>query len=182
MKRVIFVEPNIENNNDILSIFQQNNIDSKIVNPHICLVFPFESELPTEYIEKLFSNLEILDEFYIELQGLSVSYEKDNNFLFLNVINDVNLTKLSEYLYKGLNGNAKLKGEYIPHITLAKNKSKYEIDKLYELYKDQFNEKLKLKVDKIYSKIICLDKNNELYLQDELEFSFRKNSNIYSRK
>ena len=45
MKRVIYVEPQIENPDVIFDIFKKFNPDSSFVNPHICLVFPFESDL-----------------------------------------------------------------------------------------------------------------------------------------
>ena len=42
MKRVILVEPKINEEEEILDIFKKYNPDSKFVNPHICLVFPFD--------------------------------------------------------------------------------------------------------------------------------------------
>ena len=52
MKRVIFVEPKIENSATILDIFKKHNPDSSFVNPHICLVFPFESDLETKILKQ----------------------------------------------------------------------------------------------------------------------------------
>lgn len=43
MKRVIFVEPIIEDRDEIDFLFDKFNPDSKFVRPHICLVFPFKS-------------------------------------------------------------------------------------------------------------------------------------------
>jgi hypothetical protein len=39
MKRVIFIEPNIENGELIEILFNKYNPDSSFVKPHICLVF-----------------------------------------------------------------------------------------------------------------------------------------------
>ena len=44
MKRVILIEP-LLNDNLIKSLFNKYNPDSKFANPHICLVFPFKSDL-----------------------------------------------------------------------------------------------------------------------------------------
>ena len=125
MKRVIFVEPQIEDPDTIFDIFRKYNPDSSFVNPHICLVFPFESDLQTSPIESLINNVfSKYNNFDIQLSGLSISYEEKNNFLFLNVIDDSNtLKQMSNELYNCLGDNAKLRGEFIPHITIGKSKS-----------------------------------------------------------
>ena len=120
MKRVIFVEPKIEYSETLVNIFQRYNSDSSFVNPHICLVFPFESDLETRILESIINDVFIkYSSFDIQLCGLTVSYEKKNNFLFLNVIDDLNiLRQMSSDMYTRLGDIAKLKGQYIPHIYL----------------------------------------------------------------
>ena len=67
--------------------------------------------------------------------------------------NDI-LSTISEKLYYELGNNAILKTDkYIPHITIAKNKSKDKINLIYNEI-SRFNTLLiNLKVDKIYSKL-----------------------------
>ena len=114
MKRVIFVEPQIDNPETIFDIFKKHNPDSSFVNLHICLVFPFESDLETKALESIINDVfRKYNSFDIQLSGLSVSYEKTNNFLFLNVIDKLNtLKQMSSDLYNSLGDNAKLKGSY----------------------------------------------------------------------
>ena len=92
MKRVIYVEPIIEDGEIVEELFKKYNPDSNFVNPHICLVFPFDSNLSSEDINKIFmSFLSNLESFYIKLSGLEISYEEKNNFLFLKVIDEYSL-------------------------------------------------------------------------------------------
>ena len=56
MKRVIFVKPKIDNSETIVNIFKKYNPDSSFVNPHICLVFPFQSDLETSILESIMSD------------------------------------------------------------------------------------------------------------------------------
>ena len=117
MKRVIYVEPIIEDGKIVNELFRKYNPDSNFVNPHICFVFPFESDLISEDINKIFmSTLCDLKSFDIKLSGLEISYEENNNFLFLNVIDEFDiLRQISSYLYNELGHNAQLKGIYKPH-------------------------------------------------------------------
>ena len=134
MKRVIFVEPIIENDEEIKKLFNKYNPDSSFVNPHICLVFPFESDLSTETIDSIFQKeLQEVNEFNLQLSGLSISYEGKNNFLFLDVTDEENnLKRISERLYRKLGSNATLRGEYTPHITIGKSKSPEEIERVHD--------------------------------------------------
>ena len=169
MKRVIFIEPNIDES--IKDLFKKYNPDSSFVNPHICLVFPFESELCHEDIKDImYKVLFNLKPFNIKLNGISISYEEKNNFIFLNVIDDNNmLYNISNLLYKELDGYAKLKGDYNPHITIIKNKDKKIIDSIKKKIDILKSNTWKVKIDKIYSKIIIKD-NDNITLQDEIEY------------
>ena len=53
MKRVIFVEPQMDNGSDIFEFFKKNNSDSRMVGMHICLVFPFDSDLTTDDMQTI---------------------------------------------------------------------------------------------------------------------------------
>lgn len=177
MKRVIFVEPKIEYSETLVNIFQRYNSDSNFVNPHICLVFPFESDLETRILESIINDVFIkYSSFDIQLCGLTVSYEKKNNFLFLNVINDLNiLRQMSSDLYTRLGDNAKLKGQYIPHITLAKSESIEEINKINKEAQNALQSEYTATISTIYCKKLIQDSSGNIKLEYELEYKLPNN-------
>ncbi len=172
MKRVIFVEPQIEDSKVILNIFKNHNPDSSFVKPHICLVFPFESDLETRELESIFNDVfSKYRSFYIQLSGLSVSYEKRNNFLFLNAIDEKSILKqMSSNLYNRLGDNAKLKGQYTPHITIGKSKSAEEINQTYEISQSSLQLSYSAAISTIYCKKLVNDTDGNTNLEDEIEF------------
>lgn len=172
MKRVIFVEPIIENSEAIFEIFKRNNPDSSFVNPHICLVFPFESDLETGILESIINDIfSKYSSFDIQLSGLSVSCEERNNFLFLNVIDELNILKqMSSDLYNSLGNNAKLRGQYTPHITLGKSKSVEEINRINEDSHTLLQSKYNAIISTIYCKKLIQDSNGNTKLENEIEF------------
>lgn len=173
MKRVIYVEPIIENNYLIKEFFYKYNSDSKFVNPHICLVFPFESNIETDVIDKIFRDVfDEINSFKISLSGIEVSYEEKNNFLFLKVDDENNILKnLSESLYKKLNGCAKLKGEYNPHITIAKNSSVDCINSAMEEANCFSDISFDAYIDRINCGILSKDDNGNIVLENEFVYS-----------
>lgn len=173
MKRVIFVEPQIENSKAILDIFKKYNPDSSFVNPHICLVFPFESDLETRILELIINDVfSKYRNFEIQLSDLSVSYEKRNNFLFLNVIDEQNtLKQMSSDLYNRLGDNAKLKGQYTPHITIGKSKSAEEINQINKDSQTLLQPFYNATISAIYCKKLIQDSNGNIKLEDEIEFN-----------
>ena len=179
MKRVIYVEPHIENSDVIFDIFKKYNPDSSFVNPHICLVFPFESDLQTNTLESIIiSTFSKYSNFDIQLSGISISYEKKNNFLFLNVIDESNtLGQMSRDLYKCLGGNAKLRGEYIPHITIGKSKTVDEINQMYNNSKKILQDNYKASILTIYCKKLIKDSNGNTKLEDEIELELNQTIN-----
>lgn len=172
MKKVIFVEPIIENGEVIEEVFKKYNPDSSFVNPHICLVFPFESDLSTEIIDSIFQKvLPKYKDFNINLNSLSISYEGNNNFLFLNVIDENNiLKKISEELYAYLGSNAKLKGVYTPHITIGKSKSIQEIESIHDIAANLLTGSFKAHITSIYSKILVKDEHGNISLKNEIVY------------
>ena len=179
MKRVIYIEPQIENSDVIFDIFKKYNPDSSFVNPHICLVFPFESDLQTSVLESIISNtFSKYSIFDIQLSGVSVSYEEKNNFLFLNVIDDSNiLGKMSNELYSCLGDNAKLRGEYTPHITIGKSKTMEEINQMYNNSKKILQDNYKASILTIYCKKIIKDSKGNTKLEDEIELELNQTIN-----
>lgn len=172
MKRVIFVEPKIDNYKDILDIFKKHNPDSSFVNPHICLVFPFESDLETDILKPIIDDtLNKYNSFDIQLSGLSISYEEKNNFLFLNVIDKLNILKqISSELYSRLGDNAKLKGEYTPHITIGKNKSIDEINRIKKESQSLLISNYNATISTVYCKKLIKDSQGNIKLEDDIVF------------
>ena len=171
MKRVILIEP-VLNDNLIESLFNKYNPDSSFANPHICLVFPFESSLTKEDINNILERvLNDINSFSIELKGIEASYEDTNNYLFLKVQDKDNiLHDISNNLYKELGNNAKLKGIYNPHITIAKDKDKNKINIIKEKLEKSLNNTYNAYINKISSKIISKDINNKIILIDEVDY------------
>ena len=179
MKRVIFVEPVIEKGDLIETIFRKYNPDSDFVNLHICLVFPFESDLSVEEIDNIFNNvLPKYNDFNICLSGLSISYEEKNNFLFLNVIdeNDV-LKNISKELYEYLGTNASLKGTYTPHITIGKSKNIEEIESIYKTVSNLLIGSFNAQIHSINSKILVKDVDGNVSLEKEIEYDLTQKRN-----
>lgn len=179
MKRVIFIEPIIENGELIEFLFNKYNPDSSFVKPHICLVFPFESNVTKDEINNIFERiLSKYNDFNICLHGTSISYEGDNNFLFLNIDDQNNILKeISEELYGQLGPNAKLKGEYTPHITIGKSKSVQEIELINSVVSNVLTSSFNARIESIYSKILLKDDNGNIFLENEIEYNFIKEQN-----
>lgn len=173
MKRVIFVEPIIENSEAVFEIFKRHNLDSRFVNPHICLVFPFECDMETRMLESIINDIfSKYSRFDIQLSCLSISYEKGNNFLFLNVVDDLNILKqMSSELYTSLGDNAKLKGQYTPHITIGKSKSAEEINQINKDSQTLLQPFYNATISAIYCKKLIQDSNGNIKLEDEIEFN-----------
>ena len=172
MKRVIFVEPQIDNPETIFDIFKKHNPDSSFVNPHICLVFPFESDLETKTLESIMNDVfRKYSGFDIQLSGLSISYEKRNNFLFLNVIDELNiLNHMSSDLYDSLGDNVKLRGSYTPHITIGKSKSAEEINRIIKEAQTLLQTNYNATISTVYCKKLVQDSNGNIKLEDEIEY------------
>ena len=179
MKRVIFIEPEIEDSEVILAIFKKYNPDSSFVNPHICLVFPFESDLQTVELETIITDtFSKYGGFDIQLSDLSVSYEERNNFLFLNVIDESNiLGQMSSELYNRLGENAKLKGNYTPHITIGKSKSNDDINQIHKESQLLLRKNYNANIFTIYCKRLINDKDGNIRLEDEIEFKLPQKFN-----
>lgn len=179
MKRVIFIEPQIENSEPIFDIFKKYNPDSSFVNPHICLVFPFESDIETVKLEININNIfSKYNSFNIRLSGLTISYEEKNNFLFLNVIDESNtLKQMSNELYNCLGDNAKLRGDYIPHITIGKSKSIEDINRIYDTSQTLLQSSYNATISTIYCKKIIKDPSENTKLEDEIEFKLQPEIN-----
>ena len=91
-----------------------------------------------------------------------------NNFVFLNVDDkEKKLFEMSKMLYSKLNGYAALKGEFKPHITMGKNTSIDEINKIKFEIEQKLNSTYNCRVKNIKSSFMLLDDNGNVFLQPE---------------
>ncbi|NRD79858.1 2'-5' RNA ligase family protein [Bacillus sp. BRMEA1] len=123
MQRAIHIFPEFKNMNMIEGIRKKYDPLFGLVQPHITLVFPFESEIPSSILEKNIKNaLAGVNPFPLYLKGITGSL---NNYLFLNVKkgND-NIIELHDRLYSGpLFDFISRKHTYFPHLTVGRLKN-----------------------------------------------------------
>lgn len=176
MKRVIFVEPQMDNGSDIFEFFKKNNSDSRMVGMHICLVFPFDSDLTTDDMQTIMEeSLSGQKKFQITVKGTSVSFEAINNFLFLDVDDSKrNLFNMSKELYQRLEGYAQLFGNYNPHITVGKCPDMDGFEKMQNELEILGPIEFKATVDTVYCKVMDMNENGEPYLKDEVVYHLQK--------
>ncbi|HEX3047313.1 MAG TPA: 2'-5' RNA ligase family protein, partial [Bacillota bacterium] len=80
--RCILIFPQFENESVIREIRDKYDPLAKHVEPHITLIFPFESDLKTEELKgHLITVLKDIKPFEIQLKGINPV----NNYLFLEV-------------------------------------------------------------------------------------------------
>ena len=137
VKRCILIFPTFENMTVIDTIRAQYDPLSKLINPHITLVFPFESELETsELAEHIRNALNDYRPFYLKMKGITVNIELEENYLYLNVAQGLNeLYGLSKALYTGILEKYQsdiYKNHYLPHITLGKLKKSEDHDEILD--------------------------------------------------
>lgn len=72
--------------------------------------------------------------------------------------------------YNSLWDNAKLRGEYTPHITIGKSKSIEDINKIYESSQSLLQQSYNATISAIYCKKIINDLTGNTNLENEIEF------------
>ena len=165
-KRTIMIFPEFRNMHVIEGIRKKYDPLCDLVQPHITLVFPFESELSTCDIEDALKQvLAEVSSFSIELRGLT-QFEQ---WIFLNVTRGGDIiSKIHESLYCKCFSRFKpswLKN-YMPHLTVGQFPSAFEAQKVYEVEKCQA-ETFHCVVKKIYVEII--GENEESIIETEYE-------------
>ena len=103
-----------------------------LVPPHLTLVFPFASEIPTSKLEQhVKESLVGLCPFPIQLKGITAT---SDNHLFLNVKkgND-NIIELHDRLYSGLLSEfMNRRYTYTPHLTVGRCNNEIELQAALE--------------------------------------------------
>lgn len=120
-KRTIMIFPDFENMEIIDNIRKQYDPLYDLVQPHITLVFPFESHISNEELAKVLKlRLQEIQPFELKLGGISKHEDAFGNYLFLNVIQGA---KEIDFIHRTLYDNEFKEFDkglpYIPHMTIG---------------------------------------------------------------
>lgn len=132
--RTIMIFPEFENINVINDIRKEYDPLADLVLPHITLVFPFDSELTNEELKlHLNESLEGIHPFKIELKGFSKQEDTYGNYLFLNVVQGIDVIKnIHDMLYKNKLKQFDACRDYVPHMTVGKVSSMDLFNKAFD--------------------------------------------------
>jgi 2'-5' RNA ligase len=120
----IVIYPKFDHKNQIDQLRNQFDPLAAVLDPHITLVFPFESDLSLEQLKAHIQYaIQGILPFEIELQGITGS---EGEYLFLNVKhgND-QIIEMHDRLYTGLLEPHLIREHtYIPHLTIGRLNNK----------------------------------------------------------
>lgn len=167
--RTIMILPEFKNINIINDIRKKYDPLADLVLPHITLVFPFESELTNEELSLYMrESLKDIYPFKIELEGFSKKEDRYGNYLFLNVVQGMDVIKnIHDILYKDRLKEFDLGYDYVPHMTVGKLSFMELLNKAFDdvsKYKDRFS----TLVNKIYVEMIGENEESIILLEQEL--------------
>ena len=118
--RAVLIPPKLENIEAIERVRERCDPSFEMVPPHITLVFPFRSEIPTEEVHAhVESALRDCSQFPLRMQGIT---GHEGSHLFLNVIhgNDA-IIDLHRRLYSGLLAPYQNRAyTFFPHLTVGR--------------------------------------------------------------
>jgi 2'-5' RNA ligase len=119
IKRCIHIFPNFLNQTDIQKLREQYDPIYKLIPPHITLVFPFESNIPSKELnEHIEISIAKLKPFPIHLQGITGTQDF---YLFLVKKGNDSIIELHDQLYTGiLSSYLNREYSYLPHLTIGK--------------------------------------------------------------
>lgn len=161
MQRAIHIFPEFENKLLIEEVRKKFDPLYGLVPPHITLVFPFESEIPTSRIEQhVRDKLVGVCPFSIQLKGITATLD---NHLFLNVKkgND-SIIELHDRLYSGLlSGFMNRRYTYTPHLTVGRFNDESELQTALDDTKS-FEACFDIVVTKVASEIIESNGNSTI--------------------
>lgn len=134
MLRTIMIFPQFENIEIIDAIREKYDPLAKLVRPHITLVFPFDSEITNEELEKVLEScLDDIKSFPIALCGFSKEEDQFGRYLFLDMIKGKDVIELiHNKLYAQKFKAFDLGVQYVPHITVGKFEEEEELNRAYE--------------------------------------------------
>lgn len=137
-----------------------------MIEGHITLVFPFESDLSTDDLVKSIKPImEKSKKFMISCRSIS-KVEAHGYFLFLDVSKgEDSIMKLHDELYQGILAEYQPEwaknGGYRAHMTLGRFKDERSLDIAYEDVKG-FNETMEILIDRVYIEIIEEDESSTI--------------------
>lgn len=148
INRAIVIFPKFENVESINAIREVHDPLFKYIDPHVTLVFPFQSELTTEILTNhLSKQLEGLRTFPLVARGISGT---SDGYVFLDIkIGNDHIIELHDRLYSDL-----LKPylnrfiPYTPHITVGRLSDRDEHKAVIESLTD-FNTEFIAEIDRI---------------------------------
>lgn len=169
--RTIMIFPKFENINVINSIRKKYDPLSELVLPHITLAFPFSSGMTNKelnlYLKECLSDIQ---SFNIDLEGFSKQKDKFGNFLFLNVVQGMDVIKnIHDMLYKDKLKQFDAGYEYVPHMTVGKLSSIELLDKVFDDV-SKSNDKFSTVVKKISVEMIGEHEESIIIIEHELNW------------
>ncbi len=131
--RTIMIFPKFHNMEIINFYRKKYDPLSGLVNPHITLVFPFQSDMGNDALDRHISNeLMYIKPFEISLYGVSKHSDEFGNYLFLNVTEGEETIRLiHEKLYSHVLKKYNKGYPYFPHLTLGNVASTEELERAY---------------------------------------------------
>lgn len=132
--RTIMIFPEFENINIIQDIRKKYDPLADLILPHITLVFPFDSELTNEQLNLYLKEcLKDIHPFKIGLEGFSKKEDIFGNYLFLNLVQGIEVIKdIHDMLYKDKLKQFDAGYDYVPHMTVGKVSSTKLLEKAFE--------------------------------------------------
>lgn len=167
--RTIMIFPEFKNIDVIDKIRKKYDPFADLVLPHITLVFPFDSELTNEelnlYLKECLSGIH---PFKAELEGFSKQENRYGNYLFLNVVQGMDVIKnIHERLYKDKLKQFDAGYDYVPHMTVGKVSSLELLDKALNDV-NKCNDKFSTVVKKISVEMIGEHEESIIVIEHEL--------------
>ena len=167
--RTIMIFPEFKNINVINDIRKKYDPLAGLVLPHITLVFPFDSELTNEELNLYLKEcLNHIHPFKIELEGFSKQKDIYGNYLFLKVVQGMDVIKnIHDMLYKDKLKQFDAGYDYVPHMTVGKVSSMELLDKAFDDV-NKYNYKFSTVIKKISAEMIGEHEESIIVIEHEL--------------
>jgi len=145
----------------------------EMIEGHITLVFPFESDLAKdEIVEALKPVVENWNKFVVTTAGIS-KVSAHGHYLFLDIDKgEDEIVKLHQALYQGVLSEHQpdwtKNGGYRVHMTLGRLMDESSLNDAYEAVKD-FNKSFEIEIDRIYIEEIGDDESSVIEAVIEMQ-------------
>lgn len=143
---------------------------ANLVDPHITIVFPFQSEMSDKELSDILDKrLNDIKPFEVELQGFSKCENSSGNYLFLDIIKGKeNIITIHKRLYDIEFGPFDSGLEYAPHITVGKLSDAQELIRAFDDIKN-IDSKFVSLVDRISVEMIGDKEESIIVIEKELQ-------------